>query len=221
MSEYLDETQAYVSEEERLQVAWELLVYAHLLYSRVYVFKNFEAFAKSFTMDPRPDEYWEGLNREKLIDEIKICTAFENYNKAILLSNGFVVHTIDGRKNKVLAEVQRNSPVSISEFLKQNQFVRKDQFSELYLEGFQNFNTIPFSWTLKDDYQTLIGLEARFIGFLKNLTMNRNRLHYYKNYGGAFRVETFLETLSSAKAYGTSLLDSELNRVKELLKKFD
>jgi hypothetical protein len=69
---YLDETQAYVNENERLEVAWELLSYANMLYSRVYVFKNYEAFARSFDADPKPEEYWEGLSKEKLIDEIKI-----------------------------------------------------------------------------------------------------------------------------------------------------
>ncbi len=219
--QYLDETQAYISENERLQVAWELLSYANMLYSRVYVFKNYEAFAKSFGADTKPEVYWEGLSKEKLIDEIKICTAFENYNKSVLLSKGYVVHLIDGQKNKALASVQKTAPVLISDFLKSNQFVRKDQFSELYLEGFQNFNTISFSRTLTEQYQAVIGLDSRFLGYLKNLSEKRNRLHYLKNYAGAFRVQTYLDTIAFAKSYGTQLLLSEMNKVNELLRKFD
>jgi hypothetical protein len=218
--DYLDETEAYVGEEQRLQVVWELLVYAHSLYSRVYVFKNFEVFERSFEMDPRPEEYWEGLSRERLIDEIKICTAFENYNKAILLSKGYVVHLIDGHKNKALAKLQRTTPVTISEFMKSNQFVQKDKFSKLYLEGFQNFNTISFSRTLSEQYQTFIGLDARFLGLLKNLNEKRNRLHYNKNYAGAFSVRPFLDNIAFAKAHGLALLDSEIKNVNALLQNF-
>lgn len=218
--QYLDETQAYVSEEERLQVVWELLVYAHMLYSRVYVFKNFEAFERSFEIDPKPEEYWEGLSRERLIDEIKICTAFENYNKAILLSKGYVVHLIDGKKNKALAKFQKDAPVTIQEFMQSNQFVRKDKFSKLYLDGFQNFNTISFSRTLTDQYQTVIGLDSRFLGLLKNLNEKRNRLHYNKNYAGAFSVKTFLDNIAFAKAHGMELLDLEIKKTNTLLQNF-
>lgn len=218
--DYLDETEAYVGEEERLQVVWELLVYAHSLYSRVYVFKNFEAFERSFEMDPRPEEYWEGLSRERLIDEIKICTAFENYNKAMLLVKGYVVHLIDRNKNKALAKLQGTTPVKILEFMKSNQFVQKDEFSKYYLEGFQNFNTISFSLTLSDQYQEFIGLDSRFLGLLKNLNEKRNRLHYNKNYAGAFSVRPYLDNIAFAKAHGLALLDSEIKKVNALLKDF-
>lgn len=219
--EYLDETQAYVNEYERLQVAWELLSYANMLYSRVYVFKNYEAFAQSFDANPPSKEYWEGVSYEKLIDDIKICTAFENYNKSVLLSKGFVIHLIDVRKNKVLAKRQKSTPVLISDFLKYNKFVQKDRFSGLYLEGFQNFNTISFSRTLTDPYQEFIDLDSRFLGYLKNLNEKRNRLHYLKNYPGAYRVQTLLDNIAFAKSYGTELLRSEIVKVESLLRKFD
>ncbi|HNP08592.1 MAG TPA: hypothetical protein PKN99_13245 [Cyclobacteriaceae bacterium] len=219
--EYLDETEAYVNESERLKVAWELLSYANLLYSRVYVFRNYEAFAQSFNIDPPPEEYWEGLSREKLIDEIKICTAFENYNKSVLLSKGYVVHLIDSQKNRALADQQKTTPVLISDFLKSNRFIQKDRFSELYLEGFQNFNTISFSRTLTEQYQAIIGLDGQFLNYLKNLNKKRNRLHYLKNYAGAFRIQTYLDTIAFAKSYGTELLLSEIKKVEEHLRKFD
>lgn len=219
--EYLDETQAYVNEHERLKVAWELLSYANMLYSRVYVFKNYEAFAQSFDANPPSSEYWEGLSYEKLIDDIKICTAFENYNKSVLLSKGVVIHLIDTRKNRVLAKRQKSTPVLISDFLKSNKFIQKDRFSELYLEGFQNFNTISFSRTLTDSYQEFIDLDSRFLGYLKNLNEKRNRLHYLKNYHGAYRVQTLLDNIAFAKSYGTELLQSEIVKVERLLRKFD
>jgi hypothetical protein len=224
-NEYLDDTKGYLNEEERLADSWELLVYAHMLYNRVYVFKNFEAFSKSFHVrdqnDNPPQEYWEGLSNEKLIDQIKICTAFENYNKAVLLSRGFLVHNIDEKKNKELAKEQKLRPILISDFIRSNSFVKNEYSDELYLDGLKNFTTISFSRTLSPAYQEVIGLENRFLAYMKNLSEKRNRLHFYKNYAGAFRVETYLETLDYAKTYGTKLLKGEIDRIVDLQKEFD
>jgi hypothetical protein len=212
--EYHDETKAYLSEGERVSDAWELLVYANMLYHRVYVFKNFEAFSNSFKGNgDRSPEYWEGLSYEKLIDQIKICTAFENYNKAILLSKGFIVHNIDAKKNPNLAKEQKLKPVLISDFLNSNSFVKNDSSNELYLNGLRDFTTISFSRTLSPGYQDAIGLEDRFLNYLKNLNEKRNRLHFYKNYAGAFRVETYLENLKYAMTYGTDLLKTQIDKI--------
>lgn len=216
-NEYLDDTKGYLNEEERLADSWELLVYAHMLYHRVYVFKNFDAFSKSFHIrdhnDNPPPEYWEGLSNEKLIDQIKICTAFENYNKAVLLSKGFIVHNIDEKKNRDLAKEQRLRPISILDFNKTNSFVKNDYSNELFLDGLKDFTTISFSRTLSPAYQEIIRLEDRFLNYLKNLNEKRNRLHFYKNYAGAFRVETYLENLKYAMTYGTHLLKLKIDEI--------
>lgn len=87
----LDETKVYLSREKRMDIVLELLHYAYFVYDRVYVFKNFEAYAESFRVEPKSDVYWNGLHYEKMIDHIRICTAFENYNKAVLLSKDVLI----------------------------------------------------------------------------------------------------------------------------------
>jgi len=218
--EYFHETEAYTSEKERLKVAWELLSYANMIFRRVYVFEHFDAFSKSFRSDP-PIEYWNGMQYEKLIDQIKICIAFENYNKAFLLSSGFMVHMIDSKKNGGLSKKQKSEPILIEEFLNGNKFIQNSPFTEWYLDGLNNFNTLPFGWTLSEGYQSIIKLDIRFLNYLKDVNQKRNRLHFYKNYHGAFRVETLLENLAFAKSYGTDLIVKELKRHDVLLKEFD
>ena len=58
-----------------MDIVLELLHYAYFVYDRVYVFKNFEAYAESFRVEPKSDVYWNGLHYEKMIDHIRICTA--------------------------------------------------------------------------------------------------------------------------------------------------
>jgi hypothetical protein len=223
--QYLDDTKAYLNEEEGLADSWELLVYANMLYHRVYVFKNFEAFSKSFHVRDEkgnpPREYWEGLSDENLIDQIKISAAFENYNKAVLLARGYVVHTISQKKNPALAKQQEKEPVLISDFRKSNDFVKDEQSGELYLEGFRDFMTISFSKTLSPEYQKVIGLEGQFLDYLKRVNEKRNRLHFYKNYAGGFGLENYLKALDYAKTYGTKLLKDEIDRIVEIQKKFE
>jgi hypothetical protein len=46
------------------------------------------------------------------------------------------------------------------------------------------------------------------------MNSKRNRLHFYKNAYGAFRVETLLQTLSFAKEYGTKQIEVQLEALK-------
>lgn len=98
--DYSDQTEMYLDVESRNKVALDLLFYARILFSRVYVFQNFDIYSRSFEFDPLPKEYWEAAFYERLIDKIKICTSFENYNKAVLLSNGILIHKINPKNSK-------------------------------------------------------------------------------------------------------------------------
>ncbi len=212
---YLEDTKVYLNEEQRSKVVWELLSYSHMIYKRVYVFQNLEAFANSFKDEPSK-EYWEVMHYEKLIDQIKICIAFENFNKAILLSKGYLVHSIDKKKNRILAERQKNQPISIAEFTEFNQFKQDRPHDEWYLEGLENFKTISFSQTLKEEYQSVVNLNADFLNYLKNINKMRNRLHFYKNHLGANRMSSLIQSFEFARSYGTQLLVNELESFKKL-----
>lgn len=117
--------------------------------------------------------------------------------------------------------MQKTSPILISQFLSSNNFIQDNPYGELFLDGLANFNTISFSLTLSDQYQSVIGLESRFLNYLKATNPKRNRLHYYKNYAGAFRVETYLDSLRYARQHGTDLLIAELKKSESALKAFE
>ena len=216
--EYSDHTEMYLNEESRNKVALELLFYARILFSRVYVFQNFDIYSKSFEFDQPPKEYWEAAYYERLIDKIKICTSFENYNKAVLLINGILVHKIDPKSNKKLASLQQSrTPVLIDDFLLDHKY-SMDSNNEWSLDGLRkNFETITFSETLTEQYQRMIGLDKNFVHYLKEMNIYRNRLHLYKNYAGAsvFRVE--LEKIAFAKNYGMEQIEKQIHGIQPLV----
>lgn len=211
---YLDETKVYLSPEKRMDIVLELLHYAYFIYDRVYVFKNFDAYAESFRVEPKSDVYWNGLHYEKMIDQIRICTAFENYNKAMLLSKDILVHTADPNSNKAFHKQQKAGlPILLNEFLKTNTFVQDAPHKEWFLSGLTpNFNTITFSQTLKPGYQEVINLDPRFLGYLTNINIKRNRLHFYKNYAGAFEVNRHLDSIRFARDYGLGAIGDAVKK---------
>jgi hypothetical protein len=215
---YLDETKVYLSKEKRMDIVSEMLHYAYFIYDRVFVFMNFEAYAESFRVEPKSSFYWDGLHYEKLIDHIRICTAFENYNKAMLLLSDVLVHTADPNTNKNFYRKQRDGvPVLIEDFLKVNSFIQDAPHKEWYLSGLNgNFNTISFSQTLKPGYQELINLDSRFLGYLTNINGKRNRLHFYKNYAGGFEVNRHLDSILFAKTYGLELIRNQIDYLRKL-----
>lgn len=105
----------------------------------------------------------------------------------------------------------------IDEFLKVNNFIKETPHKEWHLSGLTpNFNTITFSQTLKSGYQNMINLDTRFLGYLTNITMKRNRLHFYKNYAGAFEVNRHLESIKFARDYGLTLIGKKIEAMREL-----
>jgi hypothetical protein len=215
---YLDDTKVYLNREKRMAIVLELLHYAYFIYDRVYVFKNFDAYAESFRVEPKSDVYWNGLHYEKMIDHIRICTAFENYNKAVLLSKDILVHAADQNSNKTYYKQQKAGlPVLIDEFMKTNPFMQEEPYKAWYLSGLSpNFNTITFSQTLKPGYQELVALDPRFLGYLTNINIKRNRLHFYKNYSGAFEVNRHLDSILFAKTYGLEMIGRQINAIREV-----
>ncbi len=215
---YLDETKVYVNREKRLDIVLELLHYVYFIYDRVYVFKNFDAYAESFRLEGKSDVYWNGLHHEKMIDQIRICTAFENYNKAVLLSKDILVHTVHPNSNRAFFKQQKAGlPILLDEFLKTNTFVQDAANKEWYLSGLTpNFNTITFSQTLKPGYQEVIGLDTRFLGYLMNINVKRNRLHFYKNYAGAFEVNRHLDSILFAKTYGLEMIRNQIETFRKI-----
>lgn len=190
---FIEDTAAYLDPMKKEKVLEELFFNAYRTIKSVYLFQNFDEYIiqlESDSNEDKKDVYWNASYYEKLIDYIKISVAFETYNKAILLSKGILVHKI--RKDsltKSFYQVQiTGNPVFYDAFV-QHCGTGTDRDREIYLKGLtEYFQTIKYSETLSDAYQKIIGLDKDLIFQLKKINDNRNRLHFFTEFKGAFEV---------------------------------
>ncbi|MBS1599982.1 MAG: hypothetical protein JST75_17275 [Bacteroidetes bacterium] len=108
------------------------------------------------------------------IDDIRISICYENYFKAKLLLNGFIIHKINHNKLKILSNEQKLRPIDVKEIVAQL----------TYPHNFDVLKQVLTESTL--DYSTLLSQQAYFrhfyidddvIKFLDKLRKKRNRLH--------------------------------------------
>ena len=198
-SKILEDTRAYYSKEYGERILEELFFNAYRTIRSVCIFKNFDEYVIQLKSDKNEDKkeiYWNVAYEEKLTDYIKISIAFENYNKATLIQNGYLVHKIQkSPKTKEFFKAQNNGdPVKIDEFKTVCVFIRKRPSEKYYLEGLSNgFPTISYSQTLNEKYQKIIGLDQTLLYRLKELNEKRNKLHFFTDFKGAFRVDSHIE----------------------------
>ena len=178
-------------ESDRL--IWELYSNAFRTIKNVYLFKNFDEYCRQLESDKQEDKleiFWNTSYYEKLVDYIKISVAFETFNKATLINNGFIVHKIDSKFNRQLAKRQGvGFPIKLSDFLKDNYSRLDFRYQKAELNGFvEHFPTISYSHTLNENYQEIIGLDKQLLFELKKINQKRNRLHFFTDFKGAFSV---------------------------------
>ena len=107
-----------------------------------------------------------------LLDYILISITFENYFKAKLLLNGFVIHEIKKEESFELYKKQRKIPIS-SEELK---FENKSCCKEIKM------TTLNYGFLLKNkEYTKYYNLDIKALTYLINLNEKRNSLHLYYN----------------------------------------
>jgi hypothetical protein len=216
ITELLEDTRAYYSDEYKVQIIKELYFNAYRTLKSVYIFRNFDEYIFQLKSDKNEEKtsiYWNTAYYEKLTDYIKISVAFENYNKAVLIENGYLVHKIQkSTKTKDYYFTQNSgNPVKIEEFKKTFSFTRKSRFEKYYLDGLQkNFPTIKYSQTLDDIYQDIICIDKNLLRRLIEINDKRNRLHFFTDFKGAFMVDSHIEEWTQIKELAINTIENKI-----------
>tara|TARA_R110002051_G_scaffold317628_1_gene399004 strand:+ start:196 stop:882 length:687 start_codon:yes stop_codon:yes gene_type:complete len=215
---------AYQEKSVRSQsLICELLHNAYRTIKSVYMFENFDEYCRQLKSDKQEDKlkiYWKTSYDEKLIDKIKISVAFENFNKAVLLKNGIVVHSINHKFDKKISSRQKKGiPIKVSELF-ENGFESINLFekeSKNFNAFYENFNTINYSSTLNENYQNIIGIEKKLILELLKINQDRNRLHFFTEFSGAFMVRKHIEKWNYIMTKSIEIIETEYrNETKKL-----
>jgi len=213
---YFEDTSVYLDLNKKKRILQELEHNAFRTIKSVYLFKNFGDYIKQLQSDEQEDKkevYWNASYYEKLIDHVKISIAFETYNKAVLLRQGILVHKIKKQTDtKPFFNVQRQGkPVSALNFVS-SLGTSTNKRNEIYLNGLTpHFETIKYSDTLNDEYQAIIGLNTDLLNNLKEINQNRNRLHFFTEFKGAFEVNSHISKWAFIKKQSFDTFESLLN----------
>ncbi len=131
---------------------------------------------------------------DNLLDAIKISICFENYMKAKLILNKFVVHTIAGdEKYRTLKKEQGKRPIALKEMMDIESWRQIEGQGRYCLPGLTE-NTIQFNVMLnKEKYQKVIGLSPQIKGIISRLNDQRNSLHFLIGESGEYGKERVRE----------------------------
>jgi len=215
-NDIIEDTRAYFSKDFGERVLDELFYNAYRTIRSVYLFKKFDEYLiqlKSDKNEEKKEEYWNASYDEKLTDFVKISIAFENYNKATLIQNGYLVHKIQkNSKTKELCRRQENGqPIKIDDFKSVSSFVRDRPIEKYYLDGLKNgFPTISYFETLSENYQKIIGLDAELLFRLKEINKMRNRLHFYTEFKGAFEINSHIRKWTFIKDISIKTIEQKI-----------
>lgn len=113
-------------------------------------------------------------------DWIRITICFENYMKAVLLMNGYLIHKVDRNQFglKTLSNNQSKRPIGLTTFNQKYNFSMHIESKQWMLEGVKP-QTLDFSTLLRKKYQEEIKLPNKILELIKEINYKRNNLHFY------------------------------------------
>lgn len=198
INDITEDCRAYYSLDYGERILDELIFNAYRTIKSVYLFKNLDDYVSQLKSDKNEDkneQYWNAVYYEKLMDYVKISIAFENFNKALLIEKGYLVHKIQKKvETKDFYKRQNEGkPIKIDEFKTVCSFKQDKIKGKYYLEGIQNgFPTISYSDTLNPNYQEIIQLDNDLLIWLKEINQKRNKLHFFTDFKGGIEVKSHI-----------------------------
>lgn len=116
---------------------------------------------------------------DDLSDAIRICVFFENYMKAILMTERMIVHQFTSERLKPLGKRQSKRPIVNRYFVKCH--IEPREVSE---------QTIGMGTMLNNKYQEVIKLPEDILAIVREINSSRNELHFRPNISGEYGRST-------------------------------
>ncbi len=150
-----------------------------------------------------------------LVDAIRISICYENFTKALLLTNGCIVHSVKLQHSITIHNQQRKEPIFLKNYLPDYPFYEGDD-REHRIPGITN-KTITLSTILNNSkYLDLLKIPSDIVNSVKALYSKRNEVHFYVEEHFKYGVDQ-IEELKKLKEYTNSILVQNNNRLVEQL----
>lgn len=178
----------YFHQRNSMAIATNLITFGVEQFVTTYRYQNLHIIRKiSEKLKPGtpPDaNLIEALAFNQLIDSIKISICFENFIKAILLANGYVIHKLDKNIFPDLGKEQYSKPVefakkkAIKEWEINPSIITSVEGLNMQIKGIGDY-TLGMKELLKPAYLAVINIDPKIIEICKPYFAYRNNLHYY------------------------------------------
>jgi hypothetical protein len=206
------ENLCYFAERNMKAFAANMIIFGCETFARAKHIKEIEELSSQIDIQDSFAREGKGPNQETIAimgefvldtipDWIRITICFENYMKAILLMNGFLIHKIDKNVTslKTLANNQNKKPISLSRFQELRNFSMNIETRQWMLEGLKP-QTIDFSVLLWKKYQDEIKLPEKILELISEINTKRNNLHFYHEATNAYS-QIFIEELKQLNKF--------------------
>lgn len=168
-------------------LAMNLLSFGYKQFVDTYLFKNkvqLKDLCDNISKEGPPVTTLAGFALNQLIDSIKIHICIENFLKAILLANKFIVHELDINYFVQLHKEQKKRPIYRDEIFGkaewwENPSIKiEEKTLRLQVKGVLA-KTLGTTILLKPGYVNQLGLSEEILNIVTPYCNYRNNLHFY------------------------------------------
>lgn len=195
----------YLNQENAVSFSINLLHFGYELFRSTYKSQNIqklEQLSKLISEGEQPEyDDFIDFTKNNLIDNIKIIICFENFFKALFLSNMQVINILDSNIFPELSKEQRKRPIAFDEILGIFDWSKiviessneENQTSFYKIKGISD-RTISFSTILNQQkYYEDLNVESSILNILRKLYNDRNKLHLNFSLSSDFTINSYKE----------------------------
>lgn len=213
----------YYAPQNRLGTAQNLFHFAFSQFNRATCIRKLDQLEELIVENGKTTEIMDEskLNElrpfifDGLIDSIRIIVCYENFIKALLLINGYIVNVIDSNHSKQFHKNQKKRPLLLKDYCSQFPFKKDDKLDLDIIPGLTN-RTLSFEIITSQQYIDLLQIPKGRITTVKKLYQKRNEIHFYVEehfqYGKAQ-----IDDLKELKVYTNKILEQNNNNVAKAL----
>jgi len=173
---------AYFSPVTRYKFATSLIHFGISQFRRAKVISNYKKLCNLIeNQNPSKGDLrtlMEIVN-DQLVDFVRIIICYENYLKAFLIANEYVVHEL--KQTGPYADLfkdQRDRPISIFDLIQIDAF-KLDREKDLFKHEGLTFKTLTISKLLSKKYQEVIQMQPKVFESLNKIKRYRNNVHFF------------------------------------------
>jgi len=208
----------YFNQKKARQFSASLIRFGFMNFQSAKVIKDFDKLGALGDINNFQQNYNEifQFTLESLNDAIKIIGCFDNYMKAILLSEGFLVNIIEGEGYEALAIAQQTRPIHLEEMTAIRDF-EGDEEQGYYLAGISP-QIITFDTMLELRYQELLQIPTDLIDALRSLAEKKENQPFYHYIELALSKQA-IENFAAMKSFVEGKVATELENLLHRTKK--